>query len=120
MNHAMAGMDHSTMAGMDHSGGMTHMMPGMLTPEQMADLAAATGQTFERKFLTYMIGHHEGALLMVDTLFATPGAGQLADVYTIATDIDADQRADILRMRAMLAALPPEPTPAPAMDHSHH
>ena len=36
-------------------------MPGMLTAEQMAELAAARGREFERLFLTYMIRHHQGA-----------------------------------------------------------
>jgi uncharacterized protein (DUF305 family) len=97
-----------------------HLMPGMLSPEQMADLAAASGTAFDRKFLTYMIQHHEGALVMVDTLFATPGAAQTTEVYTIATDIDADQRADIRRMRVMLAFLPPDPTAAAPAARPHH
>jgi len=97
--HAMADMP-----GMDahHA-----LMPGMLTPEQMARLAAAKGSAFDRLFLTGMIQHHEGALAMVATLHATPGSGQEPQVFGLATDIDADQRADIARMRAMLAALPP-------------
>ena len=44
---------------------------------------------------------------MVEQLLATPGAAQATEVYQIATDIDADQRADISRMRAMLNALNP-------------
>ncbi len=99
-----AGMDPGTM---DHS-----RMPGMLSPEQMADLAAARGDAFDRKFLVYMTAHHEGALTMVRDLFAAPGAAQTTFVYRFATDVDGDQRADIRRMNALLAALPPE-TPAP-------
>jgi uncharacterized protein (DUF305 family) len=97
--HAMGGMP-----GMEahHA-----LMPGMLTPEQMARLAAAKDAAFDRLFLTGMIQHHEGALAMVKQLFATPGSGQEPQLFGLATDIDADQRADIARMRAMLAALPP-------------
>ena len=40
-------------------------MPGMLAPEEMARLAAASGTEFERLFLEGMIKHHEGALVMV-------------------------------------------------------
>jgi uncharacterized protein (DUF305 family) len=79
------------------------LMPGMLTPEEMARLAAATGADFDRLFLEGMITHHQGALTMVQELFDTPGAGQEADVYAFASDVDADQRMEIDRMRRMLA-----------------
>ncbi len=80
-------------------------MPGMLTAEQMARLAAAKGAEFDRLFLEGMIQHHGGALTMVRDLFATPRAGQEADIFAFASDVDADQRAEIERMRGMLAAL---------------
>jgi uncharacterized protein (DUF305 family) len=80
------------------------MMPGMLSDEQMAELAAAKGETFDRLFLKYMIQHHEGALSMVDDLFKTPGAGQEGDINAFAADVDADQRMEIDRMRAMLGS----------------
>ena len=51
-----------------------HLMPGMLTAEEMAQLAAAQGPAFDRLFLEFMIKHHEGALVMVTELFAAPGA----------------------------------------------
>lgn len=89
-------------------GGMEHMlmMPGMATPEQMAALEASTGPAFERLFLETMVRHHQGALAMVATLFATPGAGQEPQVFSFASDVDADQRAEIARMEALLGALP--------------
>jgi uncharacterized protein (DUF305 family) len=88
-------------------GGMEHMlMPGMATPEQMARMAAATGTEFDRLFLESMIRHHQGALAMVAALFATPGAGQEPQVFGFASDVDADQRAEIARMEALLGALP--------------
>jgi uncharacterized protein (DUF305 family) len=80
-------------------------MPGMLTPEEMATLAAAKGEAFDRLFLEGMIRHHEGALVMVRELFATPGAGQESEIYTFASDVDADQRMEIARMVAMLKEL---------------
>ena len=85
-----------------HMHGAT-LMPGMLTPEQMSALAAAKGAEFDRLFLEGMIQHHGGALTMVHDLFATPGAGQEADIFGFASDVDADQRAEIDRMRSMLA-----------------
>jgi uncharacterized protein (DUF305 family) len=88
-------------------GGMEHMlMPGMATSEQMARMAAATGAEFDRLFLESMIRHHQGALAMVAALFATPGAGQEPQVFGFASDVDADQRAEIARMEALLGALP--------------
>jgi uncharacterized protein (DUF305 family) len=85
-----------------HMHGAT-LMPGMLTPEQMSQLAAAKGAEFDRLFLAGMIQHHGGALTMVHDLFAKPGAGQEADIFGFASDVDADQRAEIDRMRGMLA-----------------
>jgi uncharacterized protein (DUF305 family) len=99
-------MGHMNMAGMDHSKmAMPMMMPGMLTPEQMKALAAATGPTFDRLFLTGMIQHHGGALTMVDDLFKTPGAGQDAQLYDFATDVDNTQRAEINIMQGMLQSM---------------
>ena len=77
-------------------------MPGMLTPEEMARLAAARGAEFDRLFLEGMINHHGGALTMVEQLFSTPGAGQEVEMFTFASDVDADQRIEIDRMAAML------------------
>ncbi len=79
-------------------------MPGMLTAEQMAELAAAKGPAFDELFLKGMIQHHAGALTMVDDLFKTPGAGQEGDINAFAADVDSDQRMEIDRMRAMLGS----------------
>ena len=81
------------------------MMPGMLTAEQMAALAAAKGPEFDRLFLEGMIRHHGGAITMVQELFNTPGAGQDSEIYAFASDVDADQRMEIERMGAMLAMM---------------
>ena len=80
-------------------------MPGMLTPAEMQNLSAATGEAFDRLFLEYMIKHHEGALVMVRELFASPGAGQEPEIHAFASDVDADQRLEIDRMRSMLKEL---------------
>jgi uncharacterized protein (DUF305 family) len=58
-----------------HMHGAT-LKPGMLTPDEMAQLAAAKGTEFDRLFLAGMIKHHGGAITMVEELFATPGAAQ--------------------------------------------
>ena len=78
------------------------LMPGMLTPEEMARLDKARGTDWDRLFLEGMIRHHEGALKMVDDLFASYGALQDDDVYKFASDIYADQSIEIERMQKML------------------
>jgi uncharacterized protein (DUF305 family) len=77
-------------------------MPGMLTEEQLGELEAAQGSEFDSLFLTYMIQHHEGAVTMVHELFATDGAGIDEVVFKLASDIQADQTAEIARMESML------------------
>lgn len=83
------------------------LMPGMLSPAEMQALVAARGDGFDRRFLEGMIKHHQGALTMVRALLAQPGAARQPQLYEFASDIDADQRAEIARMRALLATIPP-------------
>ncbi|HWY08450.1 MAG TPA: DUF305 domain-containing protein [Candidatus Acidoferrales bacterium] len=90
------------MPDMDMSGHPMVLMPGMLTHEQMEALRKAKGVDFDRLFLTGMIQHHNGALIMVDDLFDTAGAGQDADLFNFATDADNTQRAEIRIMQMML------------------
>jgi uncharacterized protein (DUF305 family) len=94
---AMPGMPE-----MDRSGKPMHPMPGMLTPVQMRALHEARGAEFDKLFLTGMMQHHNGALVMVKQLFDTPGAGQDADLFDFATDVDNTQRAEIAIMEDML------------------
>jgi uncharacterized protein (DUF305 family) len=101
----VAHMPPTMMPGMQMSGTTTMMMPGMLTPEQMTQLANAKGTDFDTLFLKGMIRHHEGALLMVKDLFGTNGAAQAPEVFTFASDADADQRAEIKRMQTVLTAI---------------
>ena len=81
------------------------LMPGMLTPDEMAKLANVKGPEFDRLFLEGMIKHHSGALTMVADLFATAGAAQGSEIFAFASDVDADQRMEIDRMSAMLKEL---------------
>lgn len=90
----------------DTSSWRTMTMAGMLTPDQLKTLDAATGVAFDRDFLTFMIQHHEGALKMVKDLFATPRAGQEVDVNVFANDVVTVQTAEIGAMRQMLSLLP--------------
>ncbi|HJP61359.1 MAG TPA: DUF305 domain-containing protein [Gemmatimonadaceae bacterium] len=86
------------------------LMPGMLTPQQLTELANAKGNDFDVLFLKDMIQHHEGALTMVAQLLGTTGSGQEPEVFRFAAEVDTDQRAEIARMNALLNALQPTPT----------
>ncbi len=92
-------------AGMEHHH-HHHTMPGMLTEKQMTALKNAKGAEFDRLFLEGMIQHHEGALAMVKELFETPGAGQDAEIFNFATDVDSGQRAEIKIMQTLLGKRP--------------
>lgn len=86
----------------DTSSWRTMMMQGMLTTEQLARLEAARGPAFDRLYLEGMIYHHEGALTMVEELYASPRAAQDVDISVLANDIETTQRAEIGLMRLML------------------
>jgi uncharacterized protein (DUF305 family) len=94
--------DSHTHAALGHG----ELMPGMLTQAELRQLENARGSVFERLFLELMIKHHEGALKMVKDLYATRGAGQEPELFMLASDVDADQTAEIRRMRALLATVP--------------
>jgi uncharacterized protein (DUF305 family) len=84
------------------------LMPGMLTQAEMRQLEAARAGAFDRLFLRSMIRHHEGAVTMVEELFAS-GSGAEAEVGTFARHVDADQQVEIVRMREMLNRLAAAP-----------
>lgn len=79
------------------------LMHGMLSEEELARLAAASGAEFDRLFLEFMIRHHEGAVVMVADLFASPGAGQEEEIFQFASHVEGDQNIEIVRMRGMLS-----------------
>jgi len=101
-----ADVSHFMMPGME-----SMLMPGMLTAKQLALLDSSRGRDFDRRFLEFMIMHHQGAIAMVDKLFNSQGATQDDFVFKFASDVDADQSAEIERMSRMLAsgslAVPP-------------
>jgi uncharacterized protein (DUF305 family) len=92
--HVMDGVEHDM------------LMPGMLTSAELAELERARGAEFDRLFLTFMIRHHEGAVAMVEKLFASYGAAQDEVVFRFASDVFADQTTEIDRMEKMLETLP--------------
>lgn len=104
MDHS--GMNHGEMDNVekDHSTGAHshHDMPGMLSQEQLEHLASLRGAEFDRWYLTYMIGHHEGAIIMVDELFASEKGGRDEESFRLASDIYTEQTTEIDRMKFML------------------
>lgn len=87
---------------MGDMGGMsTDEMPGMMTQQEMADLAAGSGADFDQMFLTMMIAHHEGAIEMAR---AEQTDGENPDAVALAEKIEADQTAEIDRMRELLGS----------------
>lgn len=100
MGHSEREMNYESM---DHSGMHDHSnMPGMLTQDQLKELALAKGRQFDRLFLTYMIQHHTGAVIMVKDLVETDGAAQELQIGELAGEINVDQKTEIERMRLML------------------
>ncbi|TDC76713.1 DUF305 domain-containing protein [Micromonospora sp. KC606] len=85
-----------------HGSGDDHGMPGMMSDVDMTELAAASGVEFDRKFVTMMIEHHEGAITMAEDEIAK---GANAEVKALAQQIRTSQRAEIDIMKKILARL---------------
>ena len=77
---------------------MGHMMDGMLSDEEMSDLAAATGSRFDKLFLEGMIKHHEGAIDMAEMVIDSKNS----EVAALAKAIIEAQRKEIELMRTLL------------------
>ena len=86
-----------------------HDMAGMASPEDMAELATLEGTAFDRKFLTLMIAHHEGALEMVEHLLDQAGSAYDPVLFEFVNDINEDQEAEIEQMNAMLVGISTDP-----------
>ena len=74
-------------------------MPGMMSDDQMADLEASSGAAFDRRFLTLMIAHHEGAVEMATTEL---DEGRSPEARDLAKSIVDTQTAEIDRMKQLL------------------
>lgn len=117
-NHSMHAMGDDSHGGMGHD---HHDMPGMLTQEQLEQLAAATGEEFDILFIRFMIEHHQGAVWMVDQLFAADGAALDVESYRLAVDIYAEQVTEIQLMNLMLEERGEEPVgPLQVGGHDDH
>ena len=79
----------------DHGG---HGMSGMLTDEQLQQLADASGPDFDRLFAEFMILHHEGAIDMAEDVTDSKDPR----VAALAAEIIQTQAAEIAQMQAFL------------------
>jgi uncharacterized protein (DUF305 family) len=98
------------MAWMGHP--MEGLMPGMATPEQMANLEQLRGEAADIAFLQMMIRHHEGGLPMAEMALEESDNPQVRD---LAQAIVSTQQAEIGIMEGMLAqkGAPANPASAP-------
>jgi uncharacterized protein (DUF305 family) len=81
------------------------LMPGMVSADKLAVLAAARGKEFDDLFLTYMIRHHRGALTMVRDL-VDDGGGNEPEIGAFTRHVEADQDIEITRMEDLQGAQP--------------
>jgi uncharacterized protein (DUF305 family) len=85
--HDMGDSMSSGMSGMD----------GMLTDEQLDQLAAAQDEEFDKLFLSGMIAHHEGAIKMAEEIQQSKNSA----VKNLANEIISSQKLEIEAMRAL-------------------
>jgi len=69
---------------------------GMHPPSAIRALAATTGEAFDRSFVDLMSAHHRGAIQMCTRVL---DGGADDGIQRLATNIAADQRIEIARMR---------------------
>jgi uncharacterized protein (DUF305 family) len=81
------------------------LMPGMATPEELAELRAATGVEVDRLFLELMVDHHLGGIHMVDAILEV---SDHEDVRWLAQTQKNGQQQEITLMRRLLSELPAE------------
>lgn len=86
-------------ASLDMGHDMGHGMGGMLTEEDMAALAAATGAEFDRLYLNGMIAHHEGAIHMAQMVVDSNNS----EAKSLADAIISSQTEQITYMQELLA-----------------
>ncbi len=79
-----------------------HSMSGMMGEEDMTALDAAQGTEAAKLFLTQMIAHHEGAVMMAKTESTD---GKNPEAVQLAKDIVTAQETEIQEMKDLLATL---------------
>lgn len=88
----------------DHDmGAMDGPMVGMATAEQLEAFRAMSGSQADREFLTLMIEHHKGGVMMAQ---AALDASDNADVERLASSIVAGQQIEIDLLEYLLTTIP--------------
>lgn len=87
------------MSRMDHGSGDNGSMTGMMSDADMKSLDSSSGTAFDTMFLTMMIKHHEGAVIMADGEVAD---GTNAEAIVLAKTIIGAQTGEIARMKDLL------------------
>lgn len=78
-----------------------HIANGMVTPQQMDELAGLDGADAERRFLEEMMFHHEGAIAMTQDQIDQGGYGELRELARQMIEV---QSAEVEQMKRMLEA----------------
>ncbi|MFE1905463.1 DUF305 domain-containing protein [Streptomyces gardneri] len=84
------------------SAGAGHGMAGMMSAQDMKDLAAVKGEAFDRKFAELMIAHHDGAVAMAKD---EQKDGRNASAKKLADDVVRTQSTEIAELRKILDRL---------------
>jgi uncharacterized protein (DUF305 family) len=79
-----------------------HSRSGMMGEDDMAKLEAAQGTEAAKLFLTQIVAHHEGAVMMARTETTD---GKNAHAVQLSKDIVSSQEAEIQEMKDLLATL---------------
>ncbi|WP_030528808.1 DUF305 domain-containing protein [Phycicoccus jejuensis] len=82
-------------------GSMGHSMTGMMSESDMAELASLKGAAFDRRWLTMMVEHHEGAIEMAQDVLRS---GRHTGTRDLAGAVIETQQREIDEMTAMLAS----------------
>jgi uncharacterized protein (DUF305 family) len=91
-------------------------MPGMATPEQLAQLKTLEGTGADILFLQLMIPHHRSAVEMAEYVLQTT---QQSEVRSLAEKIVATQQAEIEYMQTLLVGKGAERVPDMDIIHMH-
>ncbi|MET3949215.1 DUF305 domain-containing protein [Arthrobacter sp. UYEF36] len=82
--------------------GAGHNKDGMMGEDDMKQLDVAQGTEAAKLFLTQMVAHHQGAVIMARTEMSQ---GKNADAVQLSKDIVTAQEAEIKEMQDLLATL---------------
>ncbi|WP_030313148.1 DUF305 domain-containing protein [Streptomyces flavochromogenes] len=85
-----------------HGGGGGHGMAGMMSDQEMKDLAAVKGKAFDRTFAELMIAHHNGA---VDMAKDEQRNGENPTAKALADDVVRTQSDEVTALKKILDRL---------------